>query len=216
MTALTQHNQKILEVADDYRRRGYVVYIEPTGKNLPTFLQEFRPDLVAEGLEDSVVVEVKKIGSKAAKSWPQLMKLVQQHPGWRLEVVGLDRDADQVHPLLTASEIEGRLEQGQRLLRATSTDTALLVIWSAVEAILRHISEKTSLETPDYRTGTLVTRLYSNGEMDREDYDVLIQGISWRNSLAHGFSVSISKEDVRKIVATTKRLFAEHISTDTP
>ena len=160
MTVLTQHTQKVLEVADDYRRRGYIVYVEPTEKNLPPFLQGFHPDLVAEGLEDSVVVEVNKIGSKAAKFWPQLMERIQQHPGWRLEVVGLDRDADQVYPLLTAPEIERRLEQGQRLLRGTSTDVALLVIWSAVEAILRHISEKTNLETPDYRTGSLITRLY--------------------------------------------------------
>nr|WP_309688173.1 hypothetical protein [Armatimonas sp.] len=214
MTVLTQHTQKVLEVADDYRRRGYIVYVEPTEKNLPPFLQGFHPDLVAEGLEDSVVVEVNKIGSKAAKFWPQLMERIQQHPGWRLEVVGLDRDADQVYPLLAAPEIERRLEQGQRLLRGTSTDVALLVIWSAVEAILRHISEKTNLETPDYRTGSLITRLYSNGEMDKEDYDALIQGMSCRNSLAHGFSVAITKEDVRKIIATTKRLFVEHLSTD--
>jgi REase_AHJR-like len=214
MTVLTQHTQKILEVAEDYRRRGYIVYVEPTEKNLPSFLKDFRPDLVAEGPEDSVVVEVKKGGNKAAQSWPQLMERIKQHPGWRFEVVGLDRDADIVSSLLTAPEIERRIDQGQKLLRSASIDAALLVVWSATEAILRHIVNNNNINTPDYRTGTLITRIYGNGEMDKEDYNSLIQGMRFRNSLTHGFSVSITKENVRQVITTTKRLFAEHISTD--
>jgi hypothetical protein len=49
----------LARVAADYRRRGYEVRIEPRGADVPPFLEDFMPDMIAIGPSESVVVEVK-------------------------------------------------------------------------------------------------------------------------------------------------------------
>ena len=51
--------QKVREVAAEYEAQGYKVLVEPSPAKLPEFLEGFHPDLIAQGPNESVVVEVK-------------------------------------------------------------------------------------------------------------------------------------------------------------
>ena len=59
------YQRKVREIAADYRAHGYDVRIEPGPEELPAFLAGFRPDPIARGPHDSVVVEV-KVGTTTA------------------------------------------------------------------------------------------------------------------------------------------------------
>jgi hypothetical protein len=86
-------------IAADYRAQGYDVRIEPAPEEVPGFLARFRPDLIAHGSHDSVVVEV-KIGTTTAASerFRELAERIQQQPGWRFSLVVIDPRSDEVAP----------------------------------------------------------------------------------------------------------------------
>jgi hypothetical protein len=74
--------QVVARVADDYRRRGYDVEVEPAANALPAFLHGFHPDLIARKPGDeSVVVEV-KVGTRtsAAEQLREIAERVNQQP----------------------------------------------------------------------------------------------------------------------------------------
>ncbi|MFB0506541.1 MAG: hypothetical protein ACETWT_07405 [Thermodesulfobacteriota bacterium] len=50
---------RIEAVAREYRKKGYDVTIEPSSHELPSFLQGFRPDIIARGENEIVIIEVK-------------------------------------------------------------------------------------------------------------------------------------------------------------
>src|SRR5947207_14926270 len=78
-------SREVLErIADDYRRRGYQVIVGPRGPDLPEFLSDATPDIIARGAHDSIVIEVKerpehidpaKINAVAQR--------VREQPGWQ-------------------------------------------------------------------------------------------------------------------------------------
>jgi hypothetical protein len=65
MTLQPLESQVIAKVADEYRRRGYDVAVKPSGADLPDFLGDFKPDLIARNGTESVVVEV-KVGTRTS------------------------------------------------------------------------------------------------------------------------------------------------------
>lgn len=181
-------SKQIQQVADEYKQRGYRVTIEPAKSQLPEFLRAYQPALVAEGPDDSVVVEFRsRAAEPRSNGWGDLAKTLQQHPGWRLELVIDDKPRNEPPTTLTPSEIESRLQDGLRLLEANMFPASLLVTWSATEAAMRLAAKKHRVELPDFRPATLITRLYTDGLMDREDYDQLMDYMRLRNTVAHGF-----------------------------
>ena len=56
MNSSTQemYRRKIQEIANDYETRGYRVLIEPAPTELPPFLANFHPDIVAYGQEQQL------------------------------------------------------------------------------------------------------------------------------------------------------------------
>ena len=59
------YNSKRQEVAREYEARGYRVLIEPGPNDLPQSLARFRPDLIARGSDETVLVEI-KVGTQTA------------------------------------------------------------------------------------------------------------------------------------------------------
>jgi Holliday junction resolvase len=185
--SVTTDDRLLEEVAENYRQRGYRVIIAPSSKQLPVFLRAYRPDIVAESSDESVVVEVKPHGTAPEQTdWGELAKTVQQHPGWRLElVVGSDLDRSE-NLVIDQREIEARLQEGLQLSNANMFEAALLITWSASEAAMRWVCKKQKVDLPDFRPATLITRLYTDGIIAREEYDQLMRFMHMRNAVAHG------------------------------
>src|SRR5260370_6130475 len=78
----------VYDSAEEYKQRGYAVTVSPPPKRLPELLSKFTPDIVAEGPNESVVIEVKSVSKvRGVNYWKELSSIVRQHPGWRFQLV---------------------------------------------------------------------------------------------------------------------------------
>jgi REase_AHJR-like protein len=179
---------RLYDIAEEYKQRGYRVTVSPSPKRLPRFLSKFKPDIVAEGPNESVVIEVKTSDKvRGADYWRELSSVVQQHPGWRLEFVVNDTSKSQKPETINKELIKERLQEGQQLFQQQMLEASLLIIWSAVEAAMRLASKNHEIDLPDLRPATVISRLYSDGLLERNEYDFLLECMRIRNAVAHGF-----------------------------
>lgn len=184
----SSEESRLYDIAEEYKQRGYKVTVSPSPNRLPKFLSKFRPDIVAEGPNESVVVEVKSSNKvRGTDYWRELSSIVQQHPGWRLELVVNDTSKSQKPETINKEIINERLQEGQQLSKQGMLAASLLITWSAVEAAMRLASKKYEIDLPDLRPATVISRLYSDGLLERREYDFLLECMRIRNAVAHGF-----------------------------
>jgi len=208
------YRQKLQEIAGEYEARGYEVVVEPGPEKLPKFLAGFRPDLVARGPDESVVIEV-KVGTKTAASerFRELAEIIQHQPGWRFSLVVIDPRSDEVAPptqqLLDRQEIADRLGRANELLRTGATDAAFLLMWVAVEALLRHIATREGLPLERVPSSSLMKELFSLGILSRSELAVAQRAFSVRNALVHGFETTGLDEAARELAQLAQQLLSE-------
>jgi len=194
-------------LAATYRRRGYQVVMNPAKDQIPTFLAPFRPDLLALSKEDSVVVEIASPEKSEKEYWQRLTNAMKGHSEWRVDLYS--REPEEDGETIDLSRIEARLSESKQWLSEDKTDPAFLLAWSATEAAMRQIAAKYQVERSDIGTGTLITRLYSDGLMEQEDYQLLGELLKKRNAVAHGFRATVTVEDVNSLLEIAQRVLAE-------
>ncbi len=206
--------KRLYEIAEMYKQRGYRVTVAPAPNQLPRFLSKFRPDIVAQKGDESIVIEVIKPTSKSSKQpvaewpivyepiemevkpsgklrdidyWKKLSSVVKRHPGWRLELFIDDPSKRDIPETINKDLIKERLQEGQRLAEQGMLAASLLITWSATEAAMRLASKNNEVDLPDLRPATVISRLYTDGILERDDYDFLLECMRIRNAVAHGF-----------------------------
>lgn len=209
-----QERHKIQEIADAYRSRGYEVLIEPTATDLPPFLADFQPDIIAHGPEDSVVIEV-KVGTRTAASerYRELAETIRQQSGWRFSLVVVDPRSDDIAPsiqqLLTREQIVERLKNTEELLQQGAREAAFVLLWVSTEALLRHIASREGFPLERLPSSALLKELFSLGLLSRDGLDTTLRAFSIRNSLVHGFTAPELGEILGELTALTRQLLAE-------
>ena len=191
-TASREH-QRLLEVAREYRKQGYNVIVEPDRNQLPGFLVPFRPDMIAYGEKENVVVEVRM--QDTLTDLPKLNAIaeaVQDQPMWRFELVVTNPRSRDFKVLKDASvlvhrDIRSRLQEAHQLAAQEHGEAALLLTWSAIEALLRRIAQEERIMVAQSGPFPLMKSLFSYGLLDKEQFDILQQGLQIRNTVAHGF-----------------------------
>lgn len=186
MTSLAQRTEagQLKKIANEYKNKGYTVYIEPYQVNLPDFLREFNPDLIVKNESETVVVEVKSQASlQNDPNIQRLAEVIQAHPGWRLELVVINTGIEQppdADPKLIVDEVD-------KLQNSGYSDAALLLVWSAIEIGLRKLANKENIELEKKSPEYLVKELTSLGLLDDDVYKVLWGAKKVRNAVAHGY-----------------------------
>lgn len=191
----------LVEVAREYEQEGYTVLRRPGKGDLPDFLSDFAPGLVAYGADGNVVVEVKARSTLTKSAYlVSLAKVVEAHPGWRLDlVVGNDREGrvvDADAEALNRREVQDRLAAVRQLLASGQEDAAGLLVWSAAEAALRLLAEREAIELGRDAPSFILDQLYSLGVLSREEYDLFREGVRLRNLIVHGYRAPGPKGDV--------------------
>jgi uncharacterized protein YutE (UPF0331/DUF86 family) len=188
--------ERLLQLAEEYRNKGYEVSFLPNPEDLPDFLRAYRPDMIAQREDESVIVEVKSrrsLNSSSGQYLQNLAKSVEQHPGWRFELVMTNpEDAEypqKIEGSLQQSEIESRL-QVARQLATQHPESAILYSWSLVEATLRLVAETEGFSLQRPNPAYLVKKMVAEGVISRPEYQLLIDAISLRNAIVHGFKTS--------------------------
>lgn len=200
----------VQKIAADYQQRGYRVVVSPRSVDLPAFLKEFHPDLIAEGDDNSYVVEVRTQHGRHEDDWGELAKVINNQPGWHLQLVVDNNFEPKARVSLTPEQVAAQLRESEQLVCEGRLEAGLLLLWSATEAAMRLLAERTETELHDFRASTLISTLYTEGRMDREDYDILMQSLRIRNTVAHGFQPENSLDEVIAILqGTVQRLQQE-------
>jgi uncharacterized protein YutE (UPF0331/DUF86 family) len=94
-------------------------------------------------------------------------------------------------------------------------EASILYTWSLVEATLRLISEKEELSLKKNDPRSLVKQLTYEGIISRSDYQSLMNALSLRNAVAHGFKTNeLTLNSVHELIEVTKNLLKD-LSSDT-
>ena len=206
--------EKLLKLAQEYQEKGYKVSIHPNLEDLPEFLKKYRycPDLIAYGKEESVVVEIKSRASLNTSS-EQLRALANEIeiiPGWRLELVMINPEdetySSNMERSLKQNEIESQL-QAVSQLSSQHLESAFLFCWSLVEATLRLLAEQEFGILQRVDRLYLIKQLATEGVISRTDYKLLMNALSLRNAIAHGFKTTeLSSTILSELIKVTEQL----------
>lgn len=177
----------LLDVANEYIEQGYRVVIQPTKEDLPKFLAAFKPDIIAYGNDENVVVEVKNRHMLAESDYlPALADTINSMPGWRLDLASNPQAAQDAEEL-SRIEIRNRLVTVQQLSNMTQEEAATVLAWSATEAALRLVAKKNGVQLESDEPMFIVKKLFSLGILSREDYELFYEGVHLRNVIVHGY-----------------------------
>ena len=176
-------------------------------------MKSHRPDLIARRGEESVVIDVKlrsSLNSSSTQYLRNLAQVVEQQPGWRFELVVTNPDNNISSPKAKGSfqehEIRSRLEVAKQLSEE-HPDLAILYSWSLVEAALRLVAEKEKLSLQRFDPLYLVKQLTTEGAISRPEYQLLMDTLSLRNAIAHGFKTAqITQNSVHEVIEITEQL----------
>jgi hypothetical protein len=203
---------RIKSVAAEYKKKGYEVLVGPEDDKLPSFLKSMRPDLVALGPDENVVVEVKSWGSLSkSKELERIADAINKQAGWRLELVVTNPRG----PLLLSDEAElpdlgvqaERIELARELVAGGSLEAALLVAWAALEGVLRTYSDLEGIRMDRKSTSYVIRKLYSEGLLDRDIKETLNNGVRIRNAIVHGMrEKSLKHASVQRIISVADSL----------
>lgn len=185
-----RERRKIREVAREYRRAGYEVLIEPAGPEVPMFLGDYRPDLIAIGERESVVVEVKSTrGFDRSEANREIAARVAKQEGWRFELVVTgpqrERQLGEQQPW-GLPVVDSHLEQVRKILDTEKREAAFLLLWADTEALLRRVALREGISVGRLSPTQMVRELTTQGLLDRFDYVALEKAATFRNVLAHG------------------------------
>ncbi len=139
-----RERQRLQRLAAEYRTRGFDVHIAPSGKELPSFLQGFRPDMIAKKGDINVVIEVTAQESlKSQRGVQELATAVEGQRGWRFELVVTnprpEPEVERASELVSERTITQRLASVEGLRTEGNWEAALLLTWTVFEAEMRRM-----------------------------------------------------------------------------
>jgi uncharacterized protein YutE (UPF0331/DUF86 family) len=215
MTTPTENTERerLLKLAEEYRDQGYDILFHPNPEDLPDFLRNYRPDMIVSREDEVVVIEVKSRSSLNSSSTQYLQSLaqaVEQHPGWRFELVmtnpGEAAYFTRAEGSLQEQEIQSRLAVVSQLSE-NYPESAILYSWSLVEATLRLVADKERLSLRRFDSLYLVKRLATEGVISQSEYQLLMNSLSLRNAVAHGFKTAqITQDSVFELIEFIEQL----------
>lgn len=209
---ISLEKQRARAVAEDYRSRSFEVIEEPSPDQLPDFLSAYRPDLLIRKGDVAIVVEVKTRASLAAD--PQvrdLAQLLQKHPGWSFELVVVGQqeklDTPETARPFDRVDIQKSMQAAGELLDSGFAEAGFVLAWSGLEATVRLLTEEEGISLDRYTPLYILKQAVTNGVISRDDYNVLMNAMKYRNAVVHGFKVTSFDSDIaRDLIVTSERL----------
>jgi hypothetical protein len=125
-TSVDLEKQRIQEIAQEYRGKGYEVTIQPGRGQLPEFLTRYRPHILAHGGGENLVIEVEsRTSMMRSRDLRKLARTIEEHPGWRFELVVTNPSEDA--PSLDKNGIARATGKIEELLDSIYLEAALLL-----------------------------------------------------------------------------------------
>lgn len=169
-----------------YRRLGYAVVERPEAEQLPEFLRALSPDLLAVRDDDHVVLQIRR-GSelKGSNELVETAAAIDQHPGWRFELIALGppRNDVAVPARATLDQLVGR---AMHLHQSGLPDAALVYILAVLEELIRAVGAQHGIRGKQVAASAIVRDLAFRGILTDEIVDVFDQAWAIREGIMHG------------------------------
>lgn len=203
-------------VIPNLEEAGYEVYRNPPRHLLPAFMGDYTPDAIALGAPKNLAIEVVRADRPSAAKEHRLIERFTGEPNWDLRIFyarsGESRAT--IEPL-PRDVIAAKVEGVERLLAAGETEAALLIGWSILEAIGRHLVPG-RLERAQ-SAARLIEFLAGEGIVTPDEADQMRRLAELRNRIAHGgLETPVMGADVSAFVATLKLVLQENPSGSHP
>jgi Holliday junction resolvase len=208
-------HSKVRELAEQYAAQGFQVSIDPATATVPFDLGNYSPDLIAQKEDQHLIVEVKDSSDRVSvERYRDLAEEIGRHPGWRFLLVTMNDVESRSFPgspdeLASRSEVTERIARAERLLDSGDSDAAFLLMWSALEAMLRRHAESVALPLERLPSLSVLNHLYSQGELSMTQYDRAMAALRLRNLLAHGSPAPQLGDAARDLRSLIKDLLNE-------
>jgi len=210
--SLRQEN-RITDIANEYKRKGYRVTIYPSRYDLPSFLSGYQPDIIAESEEESVIIEVKSRRDLSQNErMYRMAEVIGAHPRWRFELVMTNPKGSTLisseSRLPDVEEISRRLTKARRLAAHGDLEVAISTAWSAAEGLLRLIGKVENVALDREPSTYVIKDLYSLGLIDNASYRELSNAYKIRNSIVHGLvEPNLESPLILNFIETVRRIF---------
>jgi hypothetical protein len=211
-----REENRILEIANEYRRKGYKVAIYPPRNALPSFLSNYQPDIIAEGEAESVVIEVMTLRSLSNDDRVyRIAKIVEGQPGWRFDLVMTNPRGSTLiaseSRLPNIEELSRRLTKAKGLVDHGDLEAAISVASSAAEGLLRLIGKAEDIDLERQSSSYVTKKLYSLGLIDDLCYRELSNFFKVRNSIVHGLvEPDLQVPPILNFVQTVRKILNGH------
>jgi hypothetical protein len=211
----SEHETLINAAAERYRLDGYEVVIEPEPQTIPIDLGRYRPDLIARKGGVTTIVEVKSDAQRL--SFDQLRSLAEEvgrHAGWRFVLItGQDvlrqglpsQEEDQ----FSWSEVEPQVEDALRLGEAGEKKAGYLILWIALERMMRAQARRIALPVDRLAPAILIRQLYSQGELTISQFETALRCQEARNRIVHGFRAPDLDSAIRELSNIVRELLEQ-------
>jgi len=168
-------------IASKLDGEGFEVILEPGPDRLPPFLHDLQVDLLAIKGDEIVTVSTKAM------------------PGERVPYYFTMKEDREFKLSL--------LHEAEQLFRPDTIRAALLISWSAFEAIARAVLHEPSSSGPDVSPRRLIDRLLQKELITAPEHETLIACHYLRNALAHGVRpLHVSTNLVESLLDVARRL----------
>ncbi|HEV3440636.1 MAG TPA: hypothetical protein VG122_24990 [Gemmata sp.] len=180
-------------IAEEYRDEGYAVITHPNKDHLDGFPDDLGADILATRGNEKVLVQVKhtRADVEADTSVPDRAKTVNARPGWRYDLIVLEKETAVQRVAERAQEptdeqFLGMLNHARMAKGTGLKEMALTYAWAALEAAMRRLRDEAELYGRTTPTELLRT-LYGNGFLSRSEFDRARMAWSIRTQAVHGF-----------------------------
>ncbi|MDD5700490.1 MAG: hypothetical protein PHU23_00445 [Dehalococcoidales bacterium] len=207
---------RITQIANEYRQNGYTVIIEPSIKELPNFLSDYKPDIIAKNNNESVIIEIISHSNILKESQlSRIAEIIESHPGWRFELVMTNPKGNTLISsearLPKVEEVSKRLTKAKKLVSDTDYEVAIAIAWSALEGLLRLIGRSENITLERQSSTYVIKRLYSLGLVDSESYQELFKINKIRNSIVHGLvEPNLNSSEILGFIETVRKILTKY------
>lgn len=200
---------KIRLIAQELEEQGYSVTLYPAPELIPFSLVNYRPDILATGTQDNILVEVKTRGeTKSIERYKSIAEEVGKHKGWRFMLSTIDEpyqsESSEIKQELSNDAIGRALSRVDALLESDHYEMALPYLWTIFISGMRSAGRLQGLPMDATSDRSVVNYMYSMGLISASDYEQSNAFLSTRNKIIHTFESELSKSEVQRLVGFTK------------
>lgn len=210
MSPSQMEQQKVNELAVEYRGKGYAVQVQPGKDDLPPFLKEFEPDVVAQSPAGNIVAQVRSAQRFDAEENLRLAEVIARNPGWRLEVAFVNPpvapDVPAQEQLADDEKVTRMLENAETLSREGHVEAAGLIAYSALETILRRLAHSEAPQIERQSSSRVLKELYSIGKIHWKTFEKLLPLMEFRNAVTHGFQPRNAAPSIPEMIDEIRHL----------